>query len=346
MQSYFEIINNAAANPNTNLIYFATGCAQPRAWYEEAPEHSKRVVIDENNQQYPCFLPKLVQAGKKQLIILFDPKMEVSPLRIENYFVSHGDPLELTNLVGPDNNPLLRQYTNNTVNVIVINDYFFFDSHDMMTPVELNMVNESTIYLINLISICLGKVEKTKLIVQNFCGTRISYNYCNLFDAENRNDLLENVLFDVSQIDEPCFPKFNSDMCSLNAAGHFIQPRFQLLGQLKESVDYKTQFAYRINILTGKLMFDYVKLYNNDEYIIEYYKEAKLLMLMYGVEFNSDIKDTKYIRAKYYVLFRLMIHDVCVSKVLHPDAIAHIMSLVDLRDRTGIVNLLGVLKYD
>jgi hypothetical protein len=346
MQSYWTIIYNLASNPDTNVVYLATGCAQPRAWYEEAPEQSKRGVTDENNQQYPCFLPKLVKDGKKQLIVLFDPSMEVSPLRIENYFVSHGDPLELTNMVGITNTPLFRQYTNKTTNVIVINDYFFFDSHNMMTPDELNAVNESAMYLINLITICLGKVEKTKLIVQNFCGARISYNYSNFLDMFDPEDLINNVLFDVSGIDEPCFPKFNPEMCSLDVEGNFIQSRFKLLTQLKEPNDYKTQLVYRINILTGKIMFDYINVCNKNDYIIEYYKELKLFMQMYKVEFNSDIKDKEYIINKCYTLIGLIIHDVCVSKTCHPDEITYIISCVDSKDRSALVNCMGVLKYD
>ena len=165
----------------------------------------KRIITDTNNQQDPIFLRKFI--GRKT-IILIDPELEdnlkfILPLTLVT---------ELSNF---------RIYTNQQYNVITIKEYIeYMNSESDNYTADFN-------FIATIIQSCLQ--TNTKMILQDLTGrdtTETYYKYINMFGKDN---MLNNILFDVTCGNGDCLPEFNETMGSIDMNNSFIQEKFRSL---------------------------------------------------------------------------------------------------------------------
>lgn len=341
----WEPIFTEASRPNISLIYFGIGSAMTPDAYSQGIEDCK-------NQQYPPFLKKY--RGRK-LIVLFDTNLE-EHLAIEKYLEKYNYKYEKNSVDG------ITVLQNDEIIVYAIRESFEFYTNYYGTPDEIKeSATKASWYisnLINLISICLEKKPKTKIIVQDFTGRDITYSYINLFNIFDKTDLLNNVMFDVTQIDGGCYITMNEQQASIDSNENFIQEKYMELKNIKNSPLFKTILSNRIQYLIYPISSNYVnlrrdRLLNSEEvkeceaasldYNLKHWKNL-LIMKIYNLEFNELNTDREYLIHIYEQLIIRVLEDIIKSKNTDSSAVKDIFSVID--NRNVFINSMMLFNYD
>lgn len=266
-------VYNYINDERTSMVYISIGSYMGH--YQQ--------ITSENNQQYPCFLDNF--QGRK-IVILIDPELE-SPLKVQEYFIEKENPLQII-----DTNNLFRILENDEVTVIAINDTFFFEITPYMENEEIDKTYKDIYILKNIIRICLSKQQITKLIVQDYTGHDTTNFYLDLIDSKefNLNDLLNHILFDVTEGNGVCSIQFNSEMIKFNSYGNFIQDKYLPLTDSSDANEIKKReelIKYPIHWIAKKLA-------NKEEFrIFSYiqYTQIHLMATVYGIDYKQLIKN-------------------------------------------------------
>lgn len=265
-------IYDAIIQSENNIIYMAIGCAMGR--YHE--------ITENNNQQYPCFLNKF---DSKKVIILIDPELE-TPLKCEPIFNE-----ELTVI---NNNTNIRLLTNSENTIFAINDMFYYELNPYMTE-DIKTKTLSNIQILHLIiNTCLE--SNKKLIFQDFTGLDTINFYLDLFNYYDKDQLLNNIMFDFTQENSGCTVDINYDCVKLNNKGYFIQEKFMTLKDLyyTESKLLNKIIKKRIDNLNYPILWIYNKMLIGEElrvFSFHEFTQIKLLCSIYDINYELLIKN-------------------------------------------------------
>lgn len=297
--SIWEMIINKILK-NTAITYVGIGSAMPD--YQE--------VTDKNNQQYPCFLDKF---NGKKVIILIDPMLE-RPLKVESYFLKRGQALEMVELCD------CRYLYNQNIDLFAINSNFYY-----MNPTGYNADHDISI-IINLISACMNGA---KLILQDYTGKNTVEFYTSLFNIFNRQDMINNILFDVTQKDGGCFIEFEPNMVKLDSLGNFIQDRYIWLQHIHDTKIYEQILKERIDWLCY--------------YAITYYAHTPDSHEYNKIKYMADIYEIKWDGSNSLrQLIDTVIHDVVSSRQCGEDVEKFLSD--NIQNRNIFINTISVLK--
>jgi hypothetical protein len=343
-QYIWDKITNTADSPLTKLVYLGIGSSME--CYSE--------ITTTNNQQYPCFLDKFED---NKVIVLFDTRLE-TPLKIEDYFERKKDQLDMIDSIVSENGTFIfREFQNNSgsVKVYAVNENFNFeyrrfghlDENDMKVYNE--NVDITTSNLFNLIGTCLGKHTKTKLILQDYSGRPTVSFYVSLLKSFDKDEMLSNVIFDVTQRDPGCFFVITPEYPTLDASGNFVQENYIQLKQIRKYPLYNHVLKQRIDQLVYPLSSNYVKLSQDPAFELAGMDKISNLCTIYSVEFNDTIqnngspKNRDYLLAKFMELIKIMLNDIIRSQDCDVSYIEHFIQLMS--DRNAFINSMSVLKY-
>ncbi len=337
-QRVWNIITDTVANPAIDLVYFGIGSAM---------EHYKQITLA-NNQQYPCFLDKF--EGNK-MIVLFDTHLEV-PLKIEEFFEEKQNALEMVNLIMGDNDTFyFRHLRNNsgTVQVLAVNDLFDYEqlSYSFGSKEKdkeySDRVDCTVSNLINLISVCLGKRKKTKVLLQDYTGRSVTNFYTSLFNVFDREELISHVMFDVTQKDPGCFFEISTEYPVLDSDGNFLQETFMRLTKSKGLPLFNYVLKQRIDHLIYPLSSNYVKYTQEPDFELHQLYKIITMFKIYNVEFNDLRKDREYLLEKFKELIDLMLHDIVRSQECDISYVDHFAR--SLFERNQFISLISVFKF-
>lgn len=269
-------------------VMVAVGCSLK--YHEE--------ITSKNNQQYPDFLNQF--SGKK-LIILIDPFLE-NPIKLLEQF-----PIEIKlelaeekliwystlNKSDEEKNKedldVLANYTNC--------DYSRKDSSDI-----------SNIY--DLVMLCLD--SQTKLIWQDYTGYDPKHFFFQMIQNFESTNLLDHVIFDVTQHEGGCFVDLSNILLTLDDRGNFIQERWLQLKYSTKYPNYNKILTNRIHVLRHPLLWKYK---NNDN---EFRDEDDI----YGSNISVKILKWIYGHEKLYDLIISILIDICSSQgITYEDSI-------------------------
>lgn len=207
LRTIYDTILSNLSFYEPSLIYFSVGSA--------LGHHNK--IKPNENQQYP--FPILHKyKGQKKVIILMDENLE-TPLKMES-------DINLT-LIDKDKN--VRILTNDDTLVFAINHHYYFDEflHQDNSKFEYHFG-----FLMSLVTFTLS--NKSKLIIQNFAGPCIQNSCIKMFNYFPRQELLANVMFDISNSDGNCGFDFDKFPVKYDDKGNFVQTKFEKLSVLKK----------------------------------------------------------------------------------------------------------------
>lgn len=207
LRTIYDIILSNLSSFEPKLIYFSVGSALG---------HYKDIKPNQN-QQYPFpILDKY--KGQKKVIILMDENLE-SPLKMES-------DVKLSLI---DSDKIFRILTNEDTLVFAINHHYYFDE----APYQDNSNFKHHFgFLMNLVTFTLS--NSNKLIIQNFAGPCIQNSCIKMFGYFPRQELLANVIFDVSNSDGNCGFDFDNFPIQYDEKNNFIQTKFEKLSILKK----------------------------------------------------------------------------------------------------------------
>ena len=314
------MIHNILNQPSS-VVYCAIGAAMENyMWQENANMELvntgyKRIITDTNNQQDPIFLRKFF--GRKT-IILIDPLQE-DDLKFRL-------PLTLvTNL------PNFRIYTNEQYNVITIKEYIEY----MNIESEYHIADFNFIAMI--IQSCLQ--SNTKMILQDFTGrdtTETYYKYINIFGKE---DMLDNILFDVTCGNGDCLPELNETMASIDMNNNFIQEKLRTLTttSMMGSVLFNTVLKQRLNIILNELSWVYLQKRKDPNSELTFPNKIYYLFDIYNINNNNIIEAVG-------LLINSMIYDIVQARGCEQDIADHLVSIIE--NRSQFINTLSILGFD
>jgi hypothetical protein len=300
---HWSNIFDAAAQGSISVVYIGIGSAMGS--YVE--------LNSSNNQQSPCFLKKI--PGRK-VIILIDPVLEM-PLRTEEWYQNIGNPLVLVDSETKGDKIYFREYQYDSVTIFAINDMFNFShdnyNHDEESERYNRQVDENISKIINLIEICLGKQRKTKLILQNYTGASTVNFYNSLLSIFDKEDLLSNVIFDVTGQDPGCFWEITDEYPILNDDGNFIQMNYLSLRMMKGTPHFKQNLVKRVNCLVYPVTSNFIILSKDPSFELAEMDKLVNMFSIYSVEFNDFNKYREYVLSKLMELIRIMLDDILSS---------------------------------
>ena len=297
--------------PSVNIVYMAIGCSMGH--YHE--------ITNTNNQQYPCFLNNF--QGKK-VIILIDPYLE-EDLKIQEQLV-------LVETIIIDNKKI-RFFENNNLFVLAINQSFNYEFTQWLTPEENQNVQNDIAIIYNIIEICLNKIIPTKVILQDYTGRDSTLFYSSLLNSFDRNDLLNNILFDVTYDSGGCIVELSETMIQNDISGNFIQNKYLPLINVNDNMQLDKLIKARIDKLCYPLLFYYSDLYIS---------KIKLLASIYMVDYDEYNMDNDYVLHVYKQLIYIIIQDIVQIRGLNPEE--HTFLLENIHNRSVFVQTIGLLK--
>ena len=206
LRTIYDIILSNLSTYDPTLIYFSVGSALG---------HYNNINPNQN-QQYPFPILNKYK-GQKKVIILMDGGLE-TPLKMES-------DVKLS-LIDQDDN--FRLLTNDDTLVFAIKHHYYFEDNQYL---DKNEFQHHFGFLVNLIAFTLS--NKCKLIIQNFAGPCIQNSCIKMFDYFPRQELLTNVIFDVSNSDGNCGFNFDNFPIQYDEKNNFIQTKFEKLSVLK-----------------------------------------------------------------------------------------------------------------
>jgi hypothetical protein len=206
MMNHLLKITNSISNHS--IVYIAIGSSMK--FYVTDPllpsnqTGYTRVLTRENNQQYPIFLDKMKQ-NKGRIIILFDHYLE-DDLKI---------PLPLYQTYSK-----IDQSTNQTIfRKLEYEETTVFAFHE-------NYNYNDIYFMTQIVEKCLS--NNSKLIVQDFTGRDLAPLYDTLLDMFGKEEMLPNILFDVTVGTGECLINFVEEDCSLYTDGSFVNEKYKI----------------------------------------------------------------------------------------------------------------------
>ncbi len=326
----WQIVYDNIYLPTTKIVYVAVGCCMDR--YTE--------ITSENNQQYPCFLNRFPQ---KQVIILIDPNIE-DDLRIVHYWESQGSPL---NQIYYDNNipsELFRHYENHAVTVFAIKASLNYEIYPILTSSEKQKTFDDIAIIYNMISLCLSKVVPTKFILQDYTGRDTTNFYIDTMNIFGRNEVMKNVIFDVTQDDGGCFISIQESMIEVDSAGDFVHEKFMRLSMLKGSQHYRKQLTTRIDVLLYPITWCYIKMLEDKSFSLIDKHKIKQLTAVYEVEWVEDVVEPEYHIDVLKQLIDVILQDICEACDVSYDNQRQLKELITKESRPEFINGMVVLK--
>ena len=236
MQSIYTNTMKVLTENSPDVIYFAVGCFM--GYYKD--------ITSSNNQQNPKFMNKF--EGQNKIYIFMDPMLE-SPLKLESQI----------HLVQTDTEDSYRVLENGEYTVVAINKpYHFYQSLCEGENFELD-----SLFLYGLVNYVLEK--NIKLIVQDYSGCDISKAYMSLMNIFDKEKLLKNVFFDVTQNDGGCFVDFDKYTISYDEKDNFSQNKFKSLVSLKKVDEqvFKDILIKRLNLVSYYIC-RYIRMLNGE----------------------------------------------------------------------------------
>ncbi len=348
----WEPIFTEASQANTSLVYLAIGSAMGNSAMvnytqtnvDPTNANSTNVdptnveIPDDKNQQYPPFLPKF--RGRK-MIILIDPFLE-KHLAVEKYMKKHN--IKFTTNIR--NN--VRVLQSEEIVVYAIEEKFEFVPNTWGTPEEIKKSVEKSSSdvsnLINLIEICLGKRTRTRIIVQDFTGRDTTKFYCELFNIFDKTELLNNVLFDVTQKDGGCYVELNDRQASLDSNQNFIQEKYMELTNIINSPLFHSILNERIHQIIYPISYNFINLRKLNSH--EIVNKDKLIMLaqIYNINIDEFNKSPDYLIQIHEQLIVKVLEDVVRARQIDFSVVESLMSIID--QRSAFINALTVLSYN
>jgi hypothetical protein len=312
-----------ASQANTTLVYLGIGSAM-----NHKINHSR--IEDNANQQFPPFLNKF--KGKK-LVILFDPLLE-EHLAVEKYLTHHNSKYE------KDVVEQVRILRNDELVVFAINDNFDFGSFGAPNKFDWDVSN-----LIHLISICLDKNPKTKIILQDFTGRDTTTLYASMFNIFGRTELLNHVMFDVTQKDGGCFIEMNEQQAPIDCDGHFIQEKYIELAKMTSFPLFNHFVKDRIQNLIYPISHNYVNMKKDPGNGYAIVPGCKFLLMAhsYNMEFDELNTNTQYLIQKHEQLIIMVLEDIVRAKMIDSSAVNDLMSVIE--QRSIFINSLVAFNY-
>ena len=172
-----------------DIVYVAPGCALN-------PINNNDNNINKFTQQNLNCLNY-----KKKLYILIDPELD-------NINLGSSGP----KLILVESNEHIRVFESEdeTLTVLAISDYIDYDKNFDVIKLICNFVLEN----------------KIKMIMQDFTGRDLTYYYIKLIKLFGKKRMLENVVFDITQMYEGnCFPDVETNVIT-DTDGNFIQSKY------------------------------------------------------------------------------------------------------------------------
>lgn len=277
--SYWNYISNYINQ--VNHIYFAVGCGmQQYTFSDESKSNYEFDITEKNNQQYPCFLNNF---NGKKMVILIDPELEFEQVKdnnlpkerdlvIQQYFDRIEQPLKI--IMKTQN---LRILENNEVIVIATKSKFYYEETIYMSKDDIINFRETIDNFNKMIDYCIH--GRTKLIVQDYSGKDLTSIYIKYFDIYG-SQILNNVMFDVSQNNGGCFIELKPSHAKVNSNNNFIQEKYLKLVDCVKSDIYKDMHNSRLSNLNYPLswiIFNLQKDKKYSEYNFENYKELFII---------------------------------------------------------------------
>ena len=295
---FWTNIFDKIAIPSVKIVYIAIGCCMEN--YTE--------ITKTNNQQYPCFLNKF---DRKKVIILIDPFLE-KDLKIQ-------EPLILVN----NENKNIRFFENDNLFVFAINQSFNYEF-------------ENDIAIIcKIIEICFNKINKAKIILQDYTGRDTTMFYTSLFNIFNKKELLNNVLFDVTQNNGGCLIELFETMAPTDALDNFIQYKYLPLHEIHDYPQLDVLIKFRIDNLCYPLVYYYTDMPEFNKFHIE---QIKLLSIIYSI----DHDDNNLIFFK-NIIFAIIQDIVQLRKLNSMD---HKYLLDNIHNRSIFNQTMSILKFN
>lgn len=342
IQHIWDKISNTVANSTTKLVYFGIGSSMV----------SYKEITSSNNQQYPCFLDKF--EGNKT-VVLFDTRLE-TPLKIEEHFEKTGDCLDMVDSTLSVNGEFyFREFQNKSgsVKVFAINDYFNFEHTNYLDKVENKNHNDNVDITIsnmfNLIGICLGKHIRTKFLLQDYTGRSTMNFYSSLLRSFDRDEMLSNIIFDVTQRDPGCSFDIKPEYPTLDEYNDLVQENYMQLMKIRKYSLFDHIIKQRIDQLVYPVTLNYINLTNETSFELAGIDKIVNLCMIYSIEFNNTIKKNEafihrdYLLAKFMELIKIMLTDIVRSQDCDSSYIDHFIQL--LFNRNEFINSISVLKY-
>jgi hypothetical protein len=315
----WDFIFTEAAQANTKLVYLGIGSAMG----SYLTNSNNKRISDEKNQQFPPFLKKF--EGKK-IIILIDPELE-EYLAVEQYMDEHDFKFEKYTI---DNVRVLR---NDEIIVYAIKETFNYIIDTSCTPQEIiesrTKVDWNISNLINLIGVCLEKRTNTKIILQDYTGRDTTIFYSRLFNIFDRTQLINNVMFDVTQKDGGCFIEMNEHQASIDSNGHFIQEKYMELVAITGSPLFKSILQERIQQVIYPLSYDFVSLKKNPTHEIINKKKLVGFAHSYNIQIDEFNNNSDYLIQKYEQIIQKIIEDIVKARSVDSSAIGDLMGVID-----------------
>ena len=250
-----------------SIVYLAIGCVMTIE------------PTQATNQQNPMFMKKY--AGQKKFYIFFDPRIE-TPLTLEAQ-------IKLKTKYEKDT---LRILENDEYFVISIKDYFY--GYNFLSESFNDVGNEDTAFILELITYVIE--NNKKMIVQDFTGMNITTPYEKLFTIFPKQNLLNQVLFDVTEEDGSCFVDFSVHPICYDDKNNFVQPRYSTLTEIKKSKSrsFTKITKQRMDIIANYLAYylRYLRGEGNNVYIYNadfIKKNLEKLQIIYNT--STDVTD-------------------------------------------------------
>jgi hypothetical protein len=230
LQYIYDTVFSNISDYEPELIYFAVGSG--------LGHYTNVNIKPSEHQQYPSILSKY--DGQKKVIILMDGGLE-TPLKME----------EVVQLNLIEDSDIFRMFMNETNDLIVfaIKHHFYFNE----SQYDNSSFHEHFGFLMNLITYAVSYDKK--LIVQNYSGEFIEDSYANFFDYFPKDELISNVIFDVSNSQAVCSIDFDKYPIIYDDEDNFVQIRFEkLVEQKKYNYEYyKANVTKHIDTINGIL---------------------------------------------------------------------------------------------
>lgn len=312
-----NIINSISAN---SIVYMAIGSSMK--YYVSDPsllsnqKGYTRLLTRQNNQQYPIFLGKMRQS-KGCTIILFDHYLE-DDLKIPL-------PLYQTQIVidQSTNQSIFRKLEYEQTTVFAFHENYDYNDIHFMT---------------RLVEKCLS--INSKLIVQDFTGRDLAPLYDTLLDIFGKEEMLPNILFDVTAGNGDCLIEFVDEDCSLYPDGSFVNEKYKRLSQVSNLSISRRVFVDRLKVITNEISWIYITKCKNPECDFSFPEKVYYLFTVYDIKKPENENVTE----RFGQLLEHLIRDVTSFQQCEPDVAHNIISV--LHDRSTFLKYIEMISFD
>ena len=295
----------------TELLYIAVGSAMGHYQHLE--------TCDSKNQQYPPFISKL---DCKKTILLIDPNLE-EQLEIERFMIKYDNPLMLRHQDGN-----LRILENDNIIVYAINDVFYY--RDYYSELIKKESEECKSIMLKLIEHCLK--QKIKMVYQDFTGYDTTNIYIDLFKYFNKNELLDNIIFDVTESDGGCYVNLSRENLIIKE-NRIIQNKYSRLTKISSPERFIKE---RLNYVIYPLSFNFINLKQDNSFTIIDQNIVDFMCYIYEIH-DEDIIE------KHNKIIKTILLDIARIKEIDYTEIEGMLKQID--NRSVFIGLLQILLY-